>query len=209
MKFTLLFLLAFLFVACSDDTKKAQSIDTEQNVSIEQSDEKTEVNDTNVPLPVSEPTTLLKIQNLHLNLFRQGGGGGKIMSQYYDFFVAIHLYSIYATGFLMVFYLFLTQSNFRTEFDFIRRIRLFLPLFNFFLATVLFTGCLLLALKAWQMGFSIKYMIFVWVAILALSLFQYKVFKKARKIKRYKTFRASSFFILLVELLLLFSPFIK
>lgn len=74
MKFTLLFLLAFLFVACSDDTKKAQSIDTEQNVSIEQSDEKTEVNDTNVPLPVSEPTTLLKIQNLHLNLFRQGGG---------------------------------------------------------------------------------------------------------------------------------------
>lgn len=129
------------------------------------------------------------------------------MSQYYDFFVAIHLYSIYATGFLMVFYLFLTQSNFRTEFDFIRRIRLFLPLFNFFLACMLFTGCLLLALKNWQMNILMRYMIFVWLAIFALSLFQYKLFKKARKIKRYKNFRASSFFILIAQLLLLFSPF--
>lgn len=130
------------------------------------------------------------------------------MSQYYDFFVAIHLYSIYATGFLMVFYLFLTQSNFRTEFDFIRRIRLFLPLFNFFLACMLFTGCLLLALKNWQMNILTKYMIFAWLVIFALSLFQYKLFKKACKIKRYKHFRASSFFILITQLLLLSSPFI-
>ena len=130
------------------------------------------------------------------------------MSQYYDFFLAVHLYCIYATGFLMVFYLFLTQSNFRTEFDFIRRIRLFLPLFNFFLASVLFTGCLLLALKHWQMDFSLRYMVLAWIVIFALSIFQYKLFKKARKIKRYNTFRAASFFILLGELLLLFSPFV-
>lgn len=130
------------------------------------------------------------------------------MSQYYDFFTAVHLYSIYAMGFLMVFYLFLTQGNFRTEFDFIRRIRLFLPLYNFFLATVLFTGCLLLALKNWEMGFIVKYMIFVWVMIFALSLFQYKYFKKARKTKRYGTFRALSFFVLLFQIGLLFSPYI-
>lgn len=129
------------------------------------------------------------------------------MSQYYDFFVAIHLYSIYATGFLMVFYLFLTQSNFRTEFDFIRRIRLFLPLFNFFLACMLFTGCLLLALKNWEMNILMRYMIFVWVAIFALNIFQYNRFKKARKTKRYNTFRTLSFFILIAELFLLFTPF--
>lgn len=130
------------------------------------------------------------------------------MTQYDDFFLAIHLYSIYATGFLIVFYLFLTQGNFRTEFDFIRRIRLFLPLFNFFLACMLFTGCLLLALKNWQMNILMRYMIFVWLAIFALNLFQYKLFKKACKIKRYKNFRASSFFILIAQLLLLFSPFV-
>ena len=42
MKFLVPFLLFFAFVACSDEKKEAPSIDTEQNVSIEQSDEKTE-----------------------------------------------------------------------------------------------------------------------------------------------------------------------
>lgn len=130
------------------------------------------------------------------------------MIRYYDFFLAIHLYSIYATGFLMIFYLFLTQSNFRTEFDFIRRIRLFLPLYNFFLACVLFTGCLLLALKNYEMNYSIRYMILSLLIIFGLSIFQYTRFKKARKTKRYRDFRAWSFFILIFELLLLFSPLI-
>ena len=52
MKFLVPFLLLFAFVACSDEKKETPSIDAEQNVSIEQSDEQTEVNDTNVPLPV-------------------------------------------------------------------------------------------------------------------------------------------------------------
>lgn len=80
MKFLVPFLLLFAFVACSDEKKETPSIDTEQNVSIEQSDEKTEVNDTNVPLPVP---------NSHLQFYlapntatyalasHKGGGGVK------------------------------------------------------------------------------------------------------------------------------------
>lgn len=130
------------------------------------------------------------------------------MIQYYDFFLAIHLYSIYVVGFLMLFYLFLTQGNFKTEFDFIRRIRLFLPLYNLFLACVVFTGLLLLALKNYEMSYSINYMIFTWVVIFALSIFQYSQFKKARKNKKYNAFRMWSFFILFIELFLLLMPFI-
>ncbi|EOJ1699375.1 hypothetical protein ACM2AP_001569, partial [Campylobacter jejuni] len=55
------------------------------------------------------------------------------MDQSYEFFLALHLYSLYASGFLMLFYLILTQGNFKTEFIFIRRIRLFLPIYYLFL----------------------------------------------------------------------------
>ena len=80
MKFLVPFLLFFAFVACSDEKKEVPSIDTEQNVSIEQSDEKTEVNDTNVPLPVPNshlqpylaPNTATYALASH-----QGGGGVK------------------------------------------------------------------------------------------------------------------------------------
>ena len=80
MKFLVPFLLLFAFAACSDEKKEAPSIDTEQNVSIEQSDEKTEVNDTNVPLPVPNshlqpylaPNTATYALTSH-----KGGGGGK------------------------------------------------------------------------------------------------------------------------------------
>ncbi|EAH9124660.1 hypothetical protein FPZ72_09650, partial [Campylobacter jejuni] len=69
------------------------------------------------------------------------------MDQSYEFFLALHLYSLYASGFLMLFYLILTQGNFKTEFIFIRRIRLFLPIYYLFLALIIFTGCLLSAMK--------------------------------------------------------------
>ncbi|EOH7486938.1 hypothetical protein ACMCY4_001702, partial [Campylobacter jejuni] len=36
------------------------------------------------------------------------------MDQSYEFFLALHLYSLYASGFLMLFYLILTQGNFKT-----------------------------------------------------------------------------------------------
>lgn len=130
------------------------------------------------------------------------------MIQYYDFFLAIHLYSIYVTGFLMLFYLFLTQGSFRTEFDFVRRIRFFLPMYNLFLASVLFTGLLLLALKSYEMDFWIGYMIAVWIVVFALSIIQYKSFKKARKNKKYNSFRMLSFFVLFFELFLGLIPFI-
>lgn len=130
------------------------------------------------------------------------------MIQYYDFFLAIHLYSIYVTGFLMVFYLFLTQGSFKTEFDFVRRIRLFLPMYNLFLASVLFTGLLLFALKSYEIDFWIGYMIAIWIVVFALSIVQYKSFKKARKSKKYNSFRMLSFFILFFELFLGLVPFI-
>ena len=79
MKFLVPFLLFFAFVACSDEKKEAPSIDTEQNVSIEQSDEKTEVNDTNVPLPVPnshlEPHLAPNTATYTLASHKGGGGG--------------------------------------------------------------------------------------------------------------------------------------
>lgn len=78
MKFLVPFLLFFAFVACSDEKKEAPSFDTEQNVSIEQSDEKTEVNDTNVPLPVPnshlEPHLAPNIATYALASHKGGGG---------------------------------------------------------------------------------------------------------------------------------------
>lgn len=35
------------------------------------------------------------------------------MDKSYEFFLALHLYSLYASGFLMFFYLVLTQGNFK------------------------------------------------------------------------------------------------
>lgn len=125
-----------------------------------------------------------------------------------EFFLAIHLYSIYSSGFLMFVYLILTQGNFKTEFDFIRRIRLFLPIYYTFLALMLFTGLLLLALKGFALNANNHYMISAWVIILALSIFQFKRFKKARSTRKYNAFRAWSFFILLFNMGLLAAPFL-
>lgn len=83
------------------------------------------------------------------------------MDKSYEFFLALHLYSLYASGFLMFFYLVLTQGNFKTEFIFIRRIRLFLPIYYVFLALMLFTGSLLLAIKQFQTHLNLWLMIFL------------------------------------------------
>ena len=128
------------------------------------------------------------------------------MEQSYDVFLAFHLYSLYASGFLMLFYLFLTQGGFSSEFYFIRRIVLFLPAYYLFLAIIFFTGFLLLALKSFEMNFHFALMIFLWFLILALAIFHYKQFKKARMLRRYKNFRMISFFILILEIFILFVP---
>lgn len=81
MKFLVPFLLLFAFVACSDEKKETPSIDAEQNVSIEQSDEQTEVNDTNVPLPVPnshlQPYFAPNTATYALASYKGGGGGKK------------------------------------------------------------------------------------------------------------------------------------
>ena len=125
------------------------------------------------------------------------------MIESYQLFLAIHLYSVYASGILMLIYLILTQGSFKTEFNFIRRIRVFLPLYYLFFAIMLFTGLLLFALKRYEWSFAVKYMVLVWVAIFALSIWQFLLFKKARKIRRYRDFRLSSFFILFFSIFLL------
>ncbi|EAI9535331.1 hypothetical protein C3290_08405, partial [Campylobacter jejuni] len=106
------------------------------------------------------------------------------MDQSYEFFLALHLYSLYASGFLMLFYLILTQGNFKTEFIFIRRIRLFLPIYYLFLALIIFTGCLLSAMEQFQMNVNIWVMIFSWILIFALAIFHFVCFKKARRFRK-------------------------
>lgn len=130
------------------------------------------------------------------------------MNQSYELFLAIHLYSLYASFFLMLFYLVLTQGNFSTEFIFIRRIRLFLPVYYSFLALIIFTGFLLLALDKFVLNLNIILMLFSWFLIFFLAIFHFKQFKRARKLRRYSSFRLVSFVILLLEILLLFTPFL-
>ena len=128
--------------------------------------------------------------------------------QAYDFFLALHLYTLYASAFLILFYFGLTQGGFKTEFIFIRRIRLFLPVFYLFLSLVLFTGALLWALKGFEANLYFFLMLLIWVLILALAIFHFVLFKKARNARRYVAFRWASFVILLTELFLLLIPFI-
>lgn len=86
MKMVTLFLLAFILIACSDENKTNPSEELKEEVLIEQNDEKTEVNDTNVPLPVGEPLTHLQNEIYALSfiphldtphLLNWGGGGIK------------------------------------------------------------------------------------------------------------------------------------
>lgn len=123
-----------------------------------------------------------------------------------EFFIALHVYSLYASGFLMALYLMLTQDRLTSEFVFIKRIRLFLPIYYLFLAVVLFTGSLLLALKFFQMNAYYWSMIFSWCVILFLAIFHFKQFKTARRLRRYAKFRKISFFVIFVEIFLLFFP---
>lgn len=128
--------------------------------------------------------------------------------QIFELVLNLHIYSIYTVAFLMLFYLYLTQSNFSTEFNFIKRIRLFLPIYYMFLAIVFFTGILMLALLNFELNHYSIFMIISWCLILFLNILQYKSFKKARMYRRYKTYRTFSFFILLFNLILVVLPFL-
>lgn len=126
----------------------------------------------------------------------------------FDLVLALHLYSTYTSIFLVFFYIFLTQDSFTTEFNFIKRIRLFLPIYYMFLAIVFFTGILMLALLNFELNTYRIIMIISWILILGLNIFQFKLFKKARSMRRYKSYRAYSFFILLFVLFLFVIPFL-
>lgn len=75
MRIIAFFLLVFVFLACSSEEKAQVNEEQNDEVLIEQNDEKTEVNDTNVPLPVGESSSALQTQFFALTLFHKGGGG--------------------------------------------------------------------------------------------------------------------------------------
>ncbi len=72
-------LLVFAFFACSDEKETKPNIEIKEEVLIEQSDEKTEVNDSNIPLPVGD-TSKLHNTSSQTFAFNGGGGGRKCMS---------------------------------------------------------------------------------------------------------------------------------
>lgn len=74
MRNVLLVLLALAFISCSNENEAKTSQEPQEEVLIEQNDEKTEVNDSNVPLPVGESSSHLQNQITALTLFRKGGG---------------------------------------------------------------------------------------------------------------------------------------
>lgn len=114
----------------------------------------------------------------------------------------IHIYSVYASGFLMVFYLILTQSK-CGEFDYIKRIRVFLPTYYMFLAIMFFTGILCQAILSFIIDKNIITMIVSFFAILYLAILQFSLFKKARRMRSYKKFRGQSFLILVLSIFLI------
>ena len=82
MKTMVMLLFVLVFCACSAEEKpKIKQEPKEDNISFEANDEKSEVNDTNVPLPV--PNSSLQLQlapnatlyALNFGAHSQGGGG--------------------------------------------------------------------------------------------------------------------------------------
>ncbi|KAA6225222.1 MULTISPECIES: hypothetical protein [unclassified Campylobacter] len=130
------------------------------------------------------------------------------MNESYAFFIALHIYTLYASSFLMLFYLFLTQTKLASEFMYIRRIRLFLPAYYLFLALILFTGLLLWSVKKFELNFNILLMLVIYFLVFILALLHYKSFKKARKKRYYGMFRFFSVIVLILEIILLFTPYL-
>lgn len=62
----------------------------------------------------------------------------------------------------------------------VKRFRTILPVYYLFLAVVLFTGLILLGVAKFTIHFSVIIMIFVWFAILMLTIRRYKKFKSLR-----------------------------
>ena len=123
----------------------------------------------------------------------------------YEWINNIHLYCVYANAALMLMYLILSQSR-ANEFDYIKRIRIFLPTYYSFLAATFFTGILLTALRAFVINSEIILMIIAIFLILYLALLQFKFFKDARRRRDYRKFKALSLLFLLIQGLCLILP---
>jgi len=62
----------------------------------------------------------------------------------------------------------------------VKRVRTILPVYYMFLATVLFTGLVLLGVSKFTIHHSVYLMILVWFAILMMTIRRYKKFKSLR-----------------------------
>ncbi|MFK5881613.1 MAG: hypothetical protein QM482_05315 [Sulfurospirillum sp.] len=62
----------------------------------------------------------------------------------------------------------------------VKRVRTILPLYYLFLATVLFTGLVLLGVAKFTIHYSVIFMVLVWFGILMMTIRRYKKFKSLR-----------------------------
>lgn len=113
-------------------------------------------------------------------------------------FISIHIFFVYFLLFLEFLYLFFTQY-FKDAHSYIFKIRVFLPLYYSILSICFFTGILLEAFKQFE-NYSFKYSV-VFILILALSIYEFILFKKTRKQKKIKDFKKYALFIELIKLL--------
>lgn len=62
-----------------------------------------------------------------------------------------------------------------------KRLELFAPQYYIVLAGIFFTGIIIMAVRQFSFSLSVWLMIFVWVAIIALSIVGHKIYKKTER----------------------------
>lgn len=71
--------------------------------------------------------------------------------------------------------------NDKLDFDALhKRVKMILPLYYFFLSTVIFTGLILLGVSKFNMHLAVILMIFVWFVILFMTI---KIYKKLKSLR--------------------------
>lgn len=105
----------------------------------------------------------------------------------YNTLVFYHELSVYFLVFMLVVYLFLSQSKAKA-FSYIKKIKLFLPIFYMVFACVMLTGLNLLAMREFALNPRILIMLFTWILMLYGFIKLYKSFKaniRSKSISRF------------------------
>lgn len=98
---------------------------------------------------------------------------------------ALSFHKVFVAIFLLlnIFYFWLSQRKYQS--NYIRDIRLFLPLYYTFLAFIFTTGSVILPIFKFQMSFGVVLMIVVFIYFIAINIVCYKKFKAAFKDKKF------------------------